>query len=125
MAEDALPGRFQGIAGALPAAGRLDPELPYPFGTLNPTREGTIDRDGVKLWYAVWGDSGPWLAFAPPFQIVHTGLLKATVPWLSQHFRVLTLAKNSGKGAALLHALREAVQSGFTHVLNWCCDRSR
>jgi pimeloyl-ACP methyl ester carboxylesterase/predicted glycosyltransferase len=92
MAEGhALPERFRRMAGPLPAPGGLDPDASYPFDTLSPTREGTIDRDGVKLWYAVWGDSGPWLAFAPPFQIVHTGLLKATVPWLSQHFRVLTM----------------------------------
>jgi glycosyltransferase involved in cell wall biosynthesis len=37
-------------------------------------------------------------------------------------FRVIALAKNSGKGAALLHALREAVQSGFTHVLTMDAD---
>lgn len=53
-------------------------------------RDGFVERDGVKLWYAVWGEHGPWIAFAPPFQIVHSQLLKATVPYLSQHFRVIT-----------------------------------
>lgn len=37
-------------------------------------------------------------------------------------FRLLVLEKNSGKGAALLHGLREAVQSGFTHVLTMDAD---
>src|SRR5690606_11254387 len=33
---------------------------------------------------------GPWLAFAPSFQMVHSQMLKGVVPWLSQHFRVIT-----------------------------------
>jgi glycosyltransferase involved in cell wall biosynthesis len=37
-------------------------------------------------------------------------------------FRVLVLTKNSGKGAALRHGLREAVQCGFTHVLTMDAD---
>jgi glycosyltransferase involved in cell wall biosynthesis len=37
-------------------------------------------------------------------------------------FRLLVLPKNSGKGAALLHALREAVKCGFTHVLTMDAD---
>ena len=45
---------------------------PYPFETVQPVREGFVERDGVKIWYAAWGDSGPWIAFAPPFQIVHS-----------------------------------------------------
>ena len=54
-------------------------------------REGHVERDGVKSWYAVWGEAGPWIAFAPIFQITHTQMLKATVPYLSRHFRVVTM----------------------------------
>lgn len=39
----------------------------------------------------MWGESGPWIAFAPPFQVVHSEMLKAVVPYLSRHFRVVTL----------------------------------
>ncbi len=35
---------------------------------------------------------------------------------------VLTLARNSGKGAAILHGLRELVSRGFTHVLTMDSD---
>lgn len=91
MANDTLPPRFGRIAGPLPTPGRLAAEDLAPYETLQPAHEGHVDRDGVKLWYAVWGQQGPWLAFAPPFQIVHSALLKATVPYLSQHFRVITM----------------------------------
>jgi pimeloyl-ACP methyl ester carboxylesterase/predicted glycosyltransferase len=85
------PARFDRIAGPLPAPGVLADEDRSPFETITPAREGVVDRNGVKLWYAVWGESGPWLAFAPPVQIVHSALLKAAVPYLSQHCRVITM----------------------------------
>jgi glycosyltransferase involved in cell wall biosynthesis len=36
--------------------------------------------------------------------------------------RVLVLPRNAGKGAAVLHGLREAVAAGFTHVLTMDAD---
>ena len=85
-----LPESFHRVVGDLPEAGRLTPE-PYPYETVRPARTGYVDRAGVKLWYAAWGESGPWVAFAPIFQIAHSQLLKTTVPYLSHHFRVVTM----------------------------------
>jgi pimeloyl-ACP methyl ester carboxylesterase/predicted glycosyltransferase len=85
-----LPDRFATHVGTLPAPGVLPVGDRSPFETVQPVREGHVERGGVKLWYAVWGAHGPWLAFAPPFQIVHAQMLKAVVPYLSQHFRVVT-----------------------------------
>src|SRR5258706_2014166 len=39
-----------------------------------------------------------------------------------QALTVLALARNSGKGAAILHGLRDAVARGFTHVLTMDSD---
>jgi pimeloyl-ACP methyl ester carboxylesterase/predicted glycosyltransferase len=91
MADDDLPERLRLLAGPLPPAGRLDPGAAHPFETVAPAVSGFVANEGVQLWYAVWGERGPWLAFAPHFQIVHSALLKAAVPWLSQHFRVVTM----------------------------------
>ena len=74
-------------AGPLPALGTLNE--PYPFETVAPEREGYVKRDGVRTWYAQYGASGPWLAFAPVFQIGNTNLHKGVVPYLAQHFRVV------------------------------------
>ena len=79
------------MVGELPRAGELPALENYPFETLRPVRDGYVERDGVRSWYAVWGESGPWLAFAPIFQITHMQMLKSTVPYLSQHFRVVTM----------------------------------
>jgi pimeloyl-ACP methyl ester carboxylesterase/predicted glycosyltransferase len=85
-----FPQSFQRIVGELPEAGRLPGES-YPYETARPARTGYVERDGVKVWYAAWGESGPWIAFAPIFQIVHSQMLKTTVPYLSHHFRVVTM----------------------------------
>ncbi len=37
-------------------------------------------------------------------------------------FRILGLTQNSGKGAAVMHGLREAISAGFTHVLTMDAD---
>ncbi|MEO6363291.1 MAG: alpha/beta fold hydrolase [Caldimonas sp.] len=83
------PHRLRITAGPLPAPGTL-PE-PYPFSTARPVEEGHVERDGVRSYYAVFGTEGPWIAFAPIFQIAHMQILKATVPYLARHFRVVAM----------------------------------
>ena len=102
-----LPESFRKVVGELPEAGRIPDVAHYPFETVRPTRDGYGERDGVRCWFAVWGDSGPWLAFAPIFQIVNMQMLKATVPYLSQHFRVLTM-DNRGSGRSDRPARKDA-----------------
>jgi len=85
----ARPERLTLTAGELPAPGTLP--RPYPFETLAPQREGFVERDGVRSWYAQFGGSGPWLAFAPVFQIGNAHLHKGVVPYLAQHFRVVVM----------------------------------
>ncbi|MEO8179775.1 MAG: alpha/beta fold hydrolase [Deltaproteobacteria bacterium] len=64
----------------------------------------------MKSWYAVWGESGPWLAFAPIFQIVNAQVLKATVPYLSQRFRVVSM-DGRGNGRSDRPARKEEYNS--------------
>jgi glycosyltransferase involved in cell wall biosynthesis len=40
----------------------------------------------------------------------------------SERLRILHLPENSGKGAAILHALRQAIDQGYTHVLTMDAD---
>jgi pimeloyl-ACP methyl ester carboxylesterase/predicted glycosyltransferase len=84
-----VPERLALAAGPLPRPHTL-PE-PHPFETVAPLREGFIERDGVRSWYAQYGASGPWLAFAPIFQIANSHMLRGVVPYLSQHYRVVVM----------------------------------
>ncbi|HYE41402.1 MAG TPA: alpha/beta fold hydrolase, partial [Ramlibacter sp.] len=86
---DALPQRLRLAAGAMPATPTL-PD-PYPYETVEPHREGYVERAGVRTWYAQYGASGPWLVFSPIYQIANSHLLRGVVPWLSQHFRVAVM----------------------------------
>ncbi|HXI35856.1 MAG TPA: alpha/beta fold hydrolase [Burkholderiales bacterium] len=88
---DRFPESFVKVVGELPAGGRLPEGQGAPFDTIRPAREGYVERNGVKSWWAVYGEQGPWIAFAPIFQITHSQSLKTTVPYLAEHFRVFTM----------------------------------
>jgi glycosyltransferase involved in cell wall biosynthesis len=71
-------------------------------------------RDARARWTPVW--------------VVIDGSLDGTGPRLQAlarddpGLRVFVLPRNCGKGAAILHGLREAAKSGFTHVLTMDAD---
>ena len=88
---DRFPESFEKVVGRLPLGGSLPEGQEFPFGTIRPVRDGHIERNGVKSWWAVYGEQGPWIAFAPIFQITHSQSLKSTVPYLAEHFRVFTM----------------------------------
>jgi hypothetical protein len=108
------PPRLDQFAGPLPAAGAR-PGGDSPHETLTPTRQGFVERSGVRLWHAVWGEQGPWIAFAQPYQIVHSALLKAVVPYLSQHFRVITM---DGRGNGRSDRPADPAAYGFDHFFD-------
>lgn len=83
------PRRLRLAAGAMPPPRTL-PD-PHPYETVEPVREGFVERDGVRTWHAQFGDAGPWLVFSPIYQIASSHMLRGVVPWLSQHFRVVVM----------------------------------
>ena len=116
------PSRFDRIVGPLPESGELPADAHAPFATVTPAHEGFVNRDGVKIWYAVYGTIGPWIAFAPPFQIVHAALLKATVPYLAEYFRVVVMdGRGNGRSdrpAGAQHYTFDLYYGDFVGVLD-------
>ena len=86
-----LPQHIKQIVGPLPQQGQSPGDGSYPYETVVPVRDGFFGQDGVHTYFAVWGESGPYIVFAPLFQIGHMQALKATVPYLSRHFQVVTM----------------------------------
>ena len=60
---------------------------------------GVVDRDGVRLSYAVSGAGGdgvPTILLLPTWSIIPSRFWKAQVPYLSRHYRVVTF---DGRGS--------------------------
>jgi pimeloyl-ACP methyl ester carboxylesterase len=53
-------------------------------------REGFVVRDGVKIFFEVFGDGEPTVLLLPSWSIVHSHVWKAQVPYLARHMRVIT-----------------------------------
>jgi pimeloyl-ACP methyl ester carboxylesterase len=66
-----------------------------------PDQTGYAERDGVKIFYEVFGEGEPTLVLLPTWSIVHSRHWKAQVPYLSRHFRVVTFdGRGNGRSDA-------------------------
>jgi pimeloyl-ACP methyl ester carboxylesterase len=55
-----------------------------------PVVDGYVERDGVKVFYEVFGQGEPTVLLLPTWSIVHSRFWKLQVPYLARHYRVLT-----------------------------------
>jgi pimeloyl-ACP methyl ester carboxylesterase len=63
-----------------------------------PDTDGYIERDGVKVFFEVYGDGDPTILLMPTWPIVHSRFWKGQVPYLARHFRVVTFdARGNGR----------------------------
>jgi pimeloyl-ACP methyl ester carboxylesterase/predicted glycosyltransferase len=63
-----------------------------------PVEEGTVERDGVKLHYEVYGTGAETIVFIPPWSIVHSRVYKAQLPYFSERFRCIAYdGRGNGK----------------------------
>src|SRR5580658_8085835 len=63
-----------------------------------PDCEGFVERDGVRVGYAVFGAGEPAILLLTSWAIVHARQWKAQVPYLARRFRVITV---EGRGNGL------------------------
>src|SRR5215472_9282142 len=63
-----------------------------------PDRSGYVTRDGVNVYYEVYGDGAPTFLLLPTWTVVHSRIWKAQIPYLARHFRVVTFdGRGNGK----------------------------
>ena len=63
-----------------------------------PDKNGFVERDGVNLYYEVYGDGRDTMLFIPPWSIVHSRIYKAQLPYLSERFRCVAYdGRGNGK----------------------------
>jgi pimeloyl-ACP methyl ester carboxylesterase len=63
-----------------------------------PDEEGYVERDGVRVFYEVYGSGEPTILFLPTWSIVHSRCWKLQVPYFARHHRVVTFdPRGNGK----------------------------
>ncbi len=77
-----------------------------------PDVEGFAQRDGVRLFYELYGDGAPTVLLLPPWSIVHSRIWKAQIPYLARRFRVIAFdprgnGKSDRPADPRLYAMRE------------------
>ena len=57
---------------------------------LYPDQEGFVEREGVRLFYEVYGAGDPTVFLLPTWSIIHSRHWKMQIPYLARRFRVVT-----------------------------------
>lgn len=65
-------------------------ERTAPMRACYPDHEGYIERNGVRIFYEVFGDGESTILLLPTWSIIHSRFWKAQVPYLARHYRVIT-----------------------------------
>jgi pimeloyl-ACP methyl ester carboxylesterase/predicted glycosyltransferase len=55
-----------------------------------PDETGWVERDGVRVFYEVYGSGEPTVLLLPTWSIVHSRVWKLQIPYLARHCRVVT-----------------------------------
>jgi pimeloyl-ACP methyl ester carboxylesterase/predicted glycosyltransferase len=55
-----------------------------------PDADGFVERDGVKIFYEVYGAGKATILLLPPWSIVHSRGWKMQIPYLARYYRVIT-----------------------------------
>jgi pimeloyl-ACP methyl ester carboxylesterase/predicted glycosyltransferase len=63
-----------------------------------PDQEGSVERNGVKITYEVFGSGATTILLMPTWSIIHSRFWKMQVPYLARHYRVVTFdGRGNGK----------------------------
>jgi pimeloyl-ACP methyl ester carboxylesterase/predicted glycosyltransferase len=60
------------------------------YRALYPDESGYVERDGVNLYYEVYGSGEPTVLLLPTWSIIHSRHWKMQIPYLARHCRVVT-----------------------------------
>jgi pimeloyl-ACP methyl ester carboxylesterase/predicted glycosyltransferase len=63
-----------------------------------PDDQGYVERDGVRIFYEVYGEGEPTVLLLPTWSIIHSRQWKMQIPYLARHCRVVTFdGRGNGK----------------------------
>src|SRR3954465_5375274 len=64
-----------------------------------PDDSGYVERDGVNLYYEVYGSGEPTVFLLPTWSIIHSRHWKMQIPYLARHCRVVTFDGRGNGGS--------------------------
>lgn len=116
---------------------RIDPPGPDQEQTRAryPDVDGYVERDGVRIFYEVYGAGDPTIMLLPTWELVHSRAWKLQIPFLARHGRVVTFdRRGNGRSdrpaevhaydrretAADAIAVLDAAQVESALVVSWC-----
>jgi pimeloyl-ACP methyl ester carboxylesterase len=78
----------------------------------HPDEEGYVERDGVRVFYEVYGSGEATILLLPTWALIHSRHWKLQIPWLARHCRVVTFdGRGNGRSdrphGAEAYAIRE------------------
>ncbi len=73
-----------------PASEAIDREGEQSRGRY-PDSEGFVERDGMNLFYEVYGEGEETIFLLPTWSLVHSRFWKMQIPYFARHFRVVTM----------------------------------
>ena len=82
-----------------------------------PDAEGFVERDGMRLFYEVYGEGEETLFLIPTWSLVHSRHWKMQIPYFARHFRVLTM---DGLGNGRSERCRDPRRYGATEFARDC-----
>ena len=118
------PASLDGLAGAArqDTGGRGQSGAREQTRARYPDDEGYLDRDGVQIWYEVYGSGPPDILLLPTWEIVHSRAWKCQIPYFARHGRVMTFDRRgngrSGRPAASWAYDRRATTGDALAVLD-------
>jgi pimeloyl-ACP methyl ester carboxylesterase len=63
-----------------------------------PDDQGYVERDGVRVFYEVYGSGEPTILLCPTWTLVHSRVWKMQIPYLARHHRVVVFdPRGNGK----------------------------
>jgi len=77
---------------------------------LEPSASGTVERDGVQLYWESFGEGETTLVLLPTWSIIPSTFWKLQVPYLARHHRVVTF---DGRGSG--RSSRPTGAEAYTH----------
>src|SRR6476659_8796349 len=84
-----------------------------------PDEEGYIERDGVRVFYEVYGTGSPTILFCPTWTMVHSRVWKMQIPYLARHHRVVVFVSRGSQRTLLLAAEHPERVLGLVLISPW------